>query len=119
MNDDLRRTRAAMDAVAAVARQSLAGQDKQPLQGGALAAMSHTAALAVERLDRAALGQGVGQAEIAINDLEAIKAMLREIQNTGHLAYLKQHGAEADYQAVGVRMTKQYRTPAGKWRKLP
>jgi len=60
-----------------------------------------------------------GKAEIAISDLEAIKAMLREIQNTGHLTYLTQHGAETDYQAIGVTVTKRYRTPAGKWRKLP
>jgi len=119
MNDDLRRTHAGMDAMAAVARQSLAGQAKQSLQGDSLASMSHTAALAVKRLDCAGLEQGVGKAEIAISNLEAIKAMNREIQNTGHLTYLKQHGAETDYEAIGVIVTKRYRTPAGKWRKLP
>ena len=119
MNDDVLHTHAGMDAVAAVAQQSLVGRVKQPLVGGVLASMSHTAALTVERLDHAVLTQGIGKAEIAVNDLEAIKAMLREIQNAGHLTYLKQHGAETDYQTIGATVTKRYRTPAGKWRKLP
>ncbi len=119
MNDDFRHTRTGMDAVAAVAQQSLAGQVRQSLAGGVLASMSHTAALTVERLDHAVLEHGVGKAEIAVSDLEAIKAMLREIQNAGHLTYLKQHGAEADYQTIGVTVAKRYRTPTGKWRKLP
>ena len=69
--------------------------------------MSHIAALAAERLTQAA----------AADELEAVKAMLREIQDAGRLAFLRHLGTEVDYHQIGQRVAKRYRTPSGRWRK--
>lgn len=74
-----------------------------------IAELSHIAAVAAARLDQATPGT-------IERDLAAVQAMLREIQNAGHQAYLAQHGSEGDYQAIGAKVGKRYRTPGGKWR---
>ncbi len=81
-----------------------------------LAEVSQIAALALERLEQTATPQEAGKTEIPTGDLNAIKTMLREIQTTSHAAFLQRHGAEADYRAIGDRVTKRHRTAGGRWR---
>lgn len=105
------RTTAGMDAAAAVARQSVSGIASETLSAlaknkhKALVEMSHIAALAAERL------------QAHPEDIQAVCAMLRAIQNAGHLEYLRGHGSESEYRVAGVKVAKRYRTPGGKWRK--
>ena len=101
---------AALNAVADVATTSLQRGTRD--QHGTLARVSHLAALAAERL-QSELSSGLDD-EI-VRDL---LAMLREIQNEGHLGYLKHSGAETDYQKVGAKVRSRFQTPSGKWRKL-
>jgi len=108
------RPNAGVDAAASVSRASMAATARK--RYGVMAEVSHVAALTAERLEQAAVPQGIGKVEIATGELDAIKAMLREIQTTSHLAFLQRQGEEADYQVIGARMTKRHRTPSGKWR---
>jgi len=108
------RSTAGMAAVASVTAASVAATARE--RYGVLAEVSQIAALAMERLEQAAAPQEVGKTEIPTGDLNAIKAMLREIQVTSHGAFLQRHGAEADYRAIGARVTKRHRTVGGKWR---
>jgi hypothetical protein len=68
--------------------------------------MSHIAALTADRLTQATTA----------DELAAVKTMLQEIQKAGYQAFLH-HGGEADYEKIGQKVAKRYRTPAGKWRK--
>lgn len=78
---------------------------------GTLAELSRIASLATARLDQAAGEQGKAEYHLA-----AVKAMLQEIENAGHQAYLAKHGTEEDYQAIGSKVEKRYRTLSGKRR---
>ncbi len=104
----------AMDAVARVTAASVAATAREHY--GVLAEVSQIAVLALERLEQAATPQEIGKTEIPTGDPDAIKAMLRDIQVTSHGTFLQRHGAEADYQAVGARVTKRHRTAGGRWR---
>lgn len=101
-NDDDRKR--AMAAVAAVARQSLAMTAKA--KHSATAEMNHMARIAFDRLTTGAAEQGIGKAEISVEDLELVKEALRAIQNSGHLAFLRSHGDETDYQTIGRKVEK-------------
>lgn len=101
--------RAAKAHVADVIRSGL--NDYARTEHGTLAELSRIAALATSRLDQAAGEQGN-----ADRDLAAVKAMLQEIENAGHQAYLAKQGTEEDYEAIGSKVEKRYRTPSGKWR---
>ncbi len=103
-----------MDAAARVTAASIAATARESY--GVLAEVSQIAAFALERLEQAAAPQEIGKTEISTGDLNAIKAMLRDIQVASHGAFLQRHGAEADYQTIGAKVTKRYRTPSGKWR---
>ncbi len=105
----------AMERVAAIVARSLAESAKG--QHDALVEASHTAALAADKLRAAAVGQGIGMAEITVTELEAILAMMRDIQNKAHLAFLAAQGTEADYQAAGRRVAQRYSAPIGRARK--
>ena len=89
-----------MQAVAEVTRASMADTAKD--QHGTLAEVSHIAALAASRLRDAAAG-------ISNADLEAITGMLHDIQNKAHVAFLRKHGSEADYQAAGRKVAQHYK----------
>lgn len=104
--------RQAMAAMAAVAEQSLA--DTALERHRSMAEMSHKARLALETLTAGAIGQGIGKAEIGSEDLEAVKEALRDIQNTGHLAFLQAGGNETTYQTVGKRIAKKHKPRARK-----
>lgn len=89
-------------------------------QHGILAELSHMARVAAERLEAGALGQGVGLSEIPTGELQRVLAIMREVQNLGHVAYLQRHGAEDDFQAVGRKVAKRLSTPRrGKAARLP
>ena len=112
--------RAAMDAVADLQRRMLLDEARAAEkarakhakeQHGVLAEVGHTAALAAATLRGAALGQGIGKAEIGTTDLDAVLAMLRDIQNRAHLAFLAAQGAEDDYQATGRRLRLCHSAP--------
>ena len=106
--------RAGMDAVASVAATALAATAQD--QHGVLARVSHLAALAAERLEQVTCGAVDSSASDA-GTMSSVLSMLRELQNESHLAYLKQHGAEADYQKIGAKVRSRFQTPSGKWRK--
>ena len=78
-------------------------------QRSTLVEVGHIAAFAADKLRAAAVEQGIGKAEINIADLEAIIAMMRDIQNKAHLAFLAAQGIEDDYQAIGRRVEKRYK----------
>lgn len=105
----LEQTRASMRATTEVARSSSA--DLARTEYGILAELSRIAALATIRLDQANGGQGTAE-----RDLAAVRGMLQEIEKAGHQAYLAKHGAEDDYQTIGTKIEKKYRTPSGRWR---
>lgn len=112
MVDETRR--AGMDAVASLAATSLAAVAQD--QHGILARVSHLATLAAERLEQVTCGAADNSASDA-GAISNVLSMLQEIQNESHLAYLKQHGAETDYQKIGAKVRSRFQTPGGKWRK--
>ena len=69
--------------------------------------MSHTARLALAKLISGAVVQGTGKAEIGIEDLEAVKEALRIIQKAGRLAFLRAHGNEEAYDAIGKKIVER------------
>ncbi len=113
MSDDEAR-RQAMDALAAVARE--AGASRALKEHRATAEMSHTARLALAKLTSGSVEQGMGKAEIGLEDLDAVKEALRVIQNAGHLAFLRAQGDEGTYQAIGRKIAEE-RTPRTRGRK--
>ena len=104
------RQRAAMDAVAKVMEKGMGARART--EHGILAELSRIAALAILRLDQANGGQGTVE-----YDLTAVRVMLQEIETAARQAYLAKHGAEEDFQAIGAKVEKKYRTPSGRWRK--
>jgi hypothetical protein len=74
--------------------------------------MSHLASFVIERLRLTAIGQGIGKAEIPLADLDAVYGLLREIQNSGHVAFLRAYGSENDFQSVRSKVAKRLRIPA-------
>ena len=107
-----RGSQAGLAAFAQVARATLEGSARQ--KHGPAAEASHLAALAVERLTSELARLGL---QLTL-ELEATVAMRREAQNSAHLAYLRAHGSEEDYQQIGRKVTAKYRTPSGRWRKM-
>jgi hypothetical protein len=96
---------AGLNAVAAVAEQSLRAMAKK--QQGTTAKLSHMAGLAADALATAAVGQGIGKAEIDLDDLDVILGALREMRDLGHVAYLRAHGTPGDCQAIGRKTSKR------------
>lgn len=103
------RQRAAFEATANVMQKSMQGMART--NHGILAELSRIASLATLRLDQANDGQST-----AGRDLAAVRSMLQEIETAGHQVYLAKHGSEEDYQAIGAKVEKKYRTPSGRWR---
>lgn len=103
------RQRAAFEAVGNTLQRSMERGARS--EHGILAELSRIAALAMARLD-----QANGAQSAAERDLAAVRAMLQEIETAGHQAYLAKRGSEEDYQAIGAKVEKKYRTPSGRWR---
>lgn len=100
----LAQTRAVLESRAELISESMASTAKA--KHSLLVEVSHMARVAAERLEAGALGQGIGMSEIPTEELEAVLAILRNVQNRGHAAFLGQYGKEEDYQAVGRKVTK-------------
>ena len=92
--------------MAEIVRNELADTAKE--QRSTLVEVGHIAAFAADKLRAAAVEQGIGKVEISTAEIEAIHAMMRDIQNKAHLAFLAAHGTEADYQAAGQRVARGY-----------
>ena len=107
--EEFERRRAAIGAAARIVQKSM--EEMVRTQHGTLAELSRIAALATARLDQAGAGRGT-----AGRDLAAVRAMLQEIETAGHQAYLAKLGSEEDFQAIGAKVEKKYRTPSGRWR---
>ena len=99
--------RVGLPALGQVAADSLAAVAKGKM--GAAAEASHLAALAADKLE-------AGRDHLGPEDLAQIARLLREAQNAAHLAYVRQGGSEADYQAFGKKVTSKHLTPSGRWR---
>ena len=100
---------ASMDGIADVIRRSMAHTTRAT--HGTVAEISRIIGLAATRLD-----QVDPDGKFVLRDLAAVKKMLRDAEDMAHAEYLKRHGSEDDYQAIGAKVEKRYRTPSGKWR---
>ena len=105
----LDQVRAAMSATSEVARDTSRSIARS--EHSVLAELSRIAALTMARLDQANGGQ-----DTAGRDLAAVRDMVQEIETISHQAYLAKRGTEEDFQAIGTKTEKKYRTPSGKWR---
>jgi hypothetical protein len=74
------------------------------IEHGALAEMSNMAAVAASRLQ----GGSVPSAE----DIRTVLGILRGIENIGLVAFLRRHGTEEDYRAIGAGVTRRYSPPS-------
>ena len=108
---DVDRVPATTKVMAEIARSSMASLARD--NHGTLARLSHLASLTAERLQQAVQSSTVlDQATV-----DGVLAALREMQNDGHLAYIRQMGSEADYQQIGTKLRRKLQTPGGKWRR--
>jgi hypothetical protein len=73
------------------------------IEYGALAEMSHMAAVAASRLQ--------GGRSVSAEDIRTVLAILRGIENIGLVGFLRRHGTEADYQAIGAGLARRYAPP--------
>ena len=73
------------------------------IEHGALAEMSNMAAVAAARLrdNRASSAE----------DLRVTLEILRGIEDIGLVAFLRRHGTEDDYSAIGAGVARRYATP--------
>jgi hypothetical protein len=69
------------------------------IEHGALAEMSHMAAVAASRLQP-------GRTPTA-GDVRNILGILRGIENIGLVGFLRRHGTEAEYQAIGENVARR------------
>ena len=102
--------RQAVEIAAPIAAQSLAAANKAHQT---MAEMSHMARLALQRLASGTVWQDA-TAEINLGELQAMRAILRSIQNCGHAVFLRAHGDEIAYKAICRAMTKN--NPPLPWR---
>lgn len=73
------------------------------MEHGAFAELSHMAAIAAQRLQpgRAPTGE----------DIKNILVILRGIENLGLVSFLRRHGTEDDYRAIGEAVARRYTGP--------
>ena len=74
------------------------------IEHGALAEMSHLAAVAASRLQ--------GSRAPSAEDLKTVLGILRGIENIGLVGFLRRHGTEEDYQAIGAGVARRYAPPS-------
>jgi len=87
--------------IAHIASESLSSP---AIEYGALAEMSNMAALAASRLQ--------GNRTLSAEDLRTVLAILRGIENIGLVGFLRRHGTEEDYQAIGAGVARRYASPS-------
>jgi hypothetical protein len=73
------------------------------IEHGALAEMSNMAAVAASRLQDAR--------NVSAEDLRTVLGILRGIENIGLVGFLRRHGSEEDYHAIGAGVAKRYALP--------
>jgi len=73
------------------------------IEHGALAEMSNMAAVAAGLLQN-------GRA-LSAEDLRTVLAILRGIENIGLVGFLRRHGTEEDYKAIGAGVQRRYAPP--------
>ncbi|HTI02311.1 MAG TPA: hypothetical protein VL752_15275 [Acidisoma sp.] len=73
------------------------------MEHGAFAELSHMAALAARRLQPGRVPSS--------EDVKNILMILRGIENLGLVSFLRRHGTEEDYKAVGESVTRRYAGP--------
>jgi hypothetical protein len=74
------------------------------IEHGALAEMSHMAAIAAQRLQP-------GRTPSA-EDVRIILGILRGIENIGLVGFLRRHATEEEYQAIGTSVARRFSPPA-------
>ena len=74
------------------------------IEHAALAEMSNMAAVAANRLQ--------GARSVSAEDLRLVLGILRGVENIGLVAFLRRHGTEDDYKAIGVGVARRYATPS-------
>jgi hypothetical protein len=73
------------------------------IEHGALAEMSQMAAVAANRLQP-------GRTPSA-EDVRIILGILRGIENIGLVGFLRRHGTEEEYQAIGASVARRFSSP--------
>jgi hypothetical protein len=74
------------------------------IEHGALAEMSQMAAVAAQRLQ-------TGRT-LSADDLRTVLGILRGIENIGLVGFLRRHGTEDEYQAIGVGVARRFAAPS-------
>lgn len=73
------------------------------IEHGALAEMSHMAAIAAQRLQS-------GRTP-SVDDIKVILGILRGIENLGLVGFLRRHGTEDDYKLIGESVARRFAPP--------
>lgn len=73
------------------------------MEHGTFAELSHMAAIAARRLQPGRVPSG--------EDVKNVLMILRGIENLGLVSFLRRHGTEDDYKAIGESVTRRYAGP--------
>ncbi|GAB0115982.1 hypothetical protein [Acidisoma sp. 7E03] len=73
------------------------------MEHGTFAELSHMAVIAARRLQP-------GRAP-SHDDVKAVLTILRGIENLGLVSFLRRHGTEEDYKAIGESVARRYTGP--------
>ena len=73
------------------------------MEHAALAEMSNMAAIAASRLQDART--------LSAEDVRTVLGILRGIENIGLVGFLRRHGTEEDYRAIGAGVARRYAPP--------
>jgi hypothetical protein len=73
------------------------------IEHGALAEMSNMAAVAASRLQ--------SSRTLSPEELRTVLGILRGIENIGLVSFLRRHGTEEDYRAIGAGVARRYAPP--------
>lgn len=86
-----------------VARIESHSVNSPAMEHGTFAELSHMAALASRRLQPGRVPTS--------EDVKNILVILRGIENLGLVSFLRRHGTEEDYKAIGESVTRRYAGP--------
>lgn len=70
------------------------------IEHGALAEISHLAAIAAQRLQASRTPTA--------EDVRTALGILRSVENIGLVSFLRRHGTEEDYQAIGATVARRF-----------
>ncbi len=73
------------------------------IEHGALAEMSNMAAVAANRLQ--------SSRNLSAEDVRTVLGILRGIENIGLVGFLRRHGTEEEYKAIGAGVERRYAPP--------